>query len=90
MKHLRSTLSGELPRMSPSSYAAPSPRPTIFKRRLMRRRVVDVPPPIDQTLREMNRIVDERFGLALCPECGFKVAVLVGGICRECGPNEVA
>ena len=47
------------------------------------------PSPVTPTeiIADMNRVIDEKFGLADCPECGLRVAVLVHGVCRDCGPE---
>ena len=39
-------------------------------------------PPVQPTL----NIVAE-YGVTFCPECGEKVAVLIGGCCLDCGPE---
>ena len=43
------------------------------------------PAPVQPIVDELNAIIDERFGIATCPLCKEKVAVLVDGICRDCG-----
>lgn len=94
MKHLR--LTGELPtRTSLRSRTPLSILPTLFS--WMRgRRVEDrgagsfpafSPAPVVPIVDELNAIIDERFGIASCPSCGEKVAVLVDGVCRDCGPE---
>lgn len=45
------------------------------------------PVPVDSTLGEMNHLIDERFGISHCPNCGLKVGVLVNGVCRDCSPD---
>lgn len=78
VRHLRTGLSG-VPVPVPTSGNRPL---TIFNRKKGGRWFVDVPPStiVDQ----LNAVIDERFGLAVCPSCLEKVAVLVGGVCRDC------
>ena len=94
MKHLRLPVEAfrTQPSLSPLAIF-----PTL--RRVMRGwKVVDrgggfqpsfLPAPVQPTevLSELNAIIDERFGIATCPECHEKVAVLVNGTCRDCGPE---
>ena len=99
LKHLR--LPGEIPtRTSLRSRTPLAIFPTL--RRVMRGwKVVDrgggfqpsfLPAPVQPTevVDQMNAIIDERFGIATCPTCGEKVAVLIGGVCRDCQPEDAA
>lgn len=83
VRHLRRTLSG-VPVSVPTSGDRPL---TTFKRRNSGRWFVDVPPSTDQIVDQLNAVIDEKFGLAVCPSCLEKVAVLVDGECRDCHDN---
>lgn len=46
-----------------------------------------VPVPSTEADDENRRLFEATYGLIICPECGFKVSVLIGGICRDCAPE---
>ena len=95
MKHLRLPVEASRTQPSPSPLAI---FPTL--RRVIRGwKVVDrgvgvspsfLPAPVQPTVDEMNALIDERFGIATCPSCGERVAVLVDGVCRDCQPEDAA
>ena len=96
MKHLRTTLPGES--TLPSSSTPLAILSTLFS--WMRGRKVEdrgaglspafTPAPVASIVDELNAIIDERFGIASCPSCGEKVAVLVDGVCLDCQPEDAA
>ena len=91
LKHLR--LPGEIPtRTSLRSRTPLAIFPTL--RRVMRGwKVVDrgggfqpsfLPAPVQPTENIVVEL-DAEYGVTVCPECHEKVAVLIDGLCRDCG-----
>lgn len=44
----------------------------------------------EAVIAEMHALLQERFGISHCPNCGLKVSVLVKGTCRDCQPEDAA